>query len=309
MKTFIKHIGIFICILLLSGICFLYMADGSTDTAYLRFTTPKKSSLIVGSSRAAQAFQPRILNQELINSNFFNYSFTELHSPYGEAYYSSISRKLNMESFDGRFIVTVDPWVISSKTTNPNDSLNFRELGSYIDKVNLVNYHPNLEYLIESFSERRIKILTNKGRVGEYETAILHKDGWLEVDLHMDSLGLAALKKNKMEAYREKLREYSGFSSVRLRYLNKIIELFKSHGRVYLVRIPVCNDMQEMENELMPDFNEIMEALATDHSIKYLNMMDDWQSYSYTDGHHLERMSGAEFSKTVARIIQDFEIE
>ena len=309
MRRFLKHSVLFLILVILSSYIVLYMADGKTDMFYLRFTSSKKSSLIVGSSRSAQALQPMVLNKELTDAKFYNYSFSLLHSPYGEAYYRSIKNKLDEASTGGRFLVSVDPWVISSKTSDPNDSLNFRELGSFIDKVDNVNYRPNFEYFIESFSERKMKIFTNKNRVGQYETSLLHDDGWLEVDLHLDSLGLAALRANKMNAYKDKLREYSGFSTVRFSYLNKIIELFKKHGTVYLVRLPVCDEMQDLEAELIPDFNSKMETLASEHSIHYLNMMNDWQRYSYTDGHHLERHSGAEFSKMIAKKIRELENE
>ena len=68
MKTFLVQISIFIGICSLSFIAIFSLADGATDAFYLKFATPKQSSLIVGSSRAAQGIIPNIINDNDINT-------------------------------------------------------------------------------------------------------------------------------------------------------------------------------------------------------------------------------------------------
>ncbi|TXE17115.1 hypothetical protein ES692_10680 [Psychroserpens burtonensis] len=89
MKSFIVKtmIFFFFSILLFLGVC--SQVDGYSDSFYINFTTPKQSSLILGTSRAAQGLQPKIFDT-ILKKQFSNYSFTVLHSPFGETYLNSI---------------------------------------------------------------------------------------------------------------------------------------------------------------------------------------------------------------------------
>ena len=90
MKKFIVNICLFLIIVLLTILGVFWQADGKTDPFYLRFTTDKQNSLILGTSRAAQGLLPEVLNSKLNRDDFFNYSFTLGHSPYGPTYLKSI---------------------------------------------------------------------------------------------------------------------------------------------------------------------------------------------------------------------------
>ena len=94
---------------------------------YVRFTSPTQHNLIIGTSRAAQGIQPTVLNEIIPNKSFFNYAFTAAQSPFGPVYLKSIQKKIDTTTKNGIFIVTVDPWSISSKSKDPNDSSKFRE--------------------------------------------------------------------------------------------------------------------------------------------------------------------------------------
>ena len=75
----------------------LYLASfagGNTDSFYRRFTSPQQSNLILGNSRAAQGVRPEFLHATN-GEKFYNYSFTIFDSPYGEAYFKSIEKKLD----------------------------------------------------------------------------------------------------------------------------------------------------------------------------------------------------------------------
>jgi len=307
MKRFLLHIILFLVIVLSSCLYVISLADGTTDPFYLKFTTPKQKSLVLGSSRAAQAIQPHIFNAEIINAKLFNYSFTLLHSPYGKSYFESIKRKIDLNVTDGTFIISVNPWIISSNTDKPNDSLNFRELGANIDKTYFVNLNPNFEYILESFHKRKIKIITNKSRIGEYENSIVHINGWLEVQIYLDSLQLLQWEKDKLKTYQKKLQDYSGFSSLRFDYLKKTITFLQKHGNVYLVRIPVSDEMLEIESQLVLNFNDKMFELTQLYNVKYINVMPYRNEYQYTDGHHLDIESGKKFTTFLAQTIKQIQ--
>ena len=99
MKLFFIKISFLVTVVFISIYCLLYyLPDGYKDVYYKRFSTPRATSLIIGTSRAAQGIFPVILEKELIKENYslpiFNYSFTLHHSPFGEPYNNSIKLKL-----------------------------------------------------------------------------------------------------------------------------------------------------------------------------------------------------------------------
>lgn len=300
MRRFLLHTGLFLILLLASFFVVFIMADGTTDAFYKKLSSPKQTSLIVGSSRAAQGIQPNIIDSVYASSNMFNYAFTIVHTPYGEPYYNSISRKLDKNSKDGVFLIDVNPWTLSEyKSSNINNS-GYREDDTFIANTHFVNLSPNIEYLLESFKEKHEAIIRNKYRTGLYQTFYVRDDGWLEVTIESDMVSKSFRTENKIKNYKNKLPKYKGFSEYRADYLKKTIHLLKQHGDVYLVRLPVIEEMLEVENELINDFDFIMNNLARDHHIPYINMMPENGHYDYTDGQHLTVISAKRFSIDLA---------
>ncbi|MGA1868179.1 MAG: hypothetical protein ACMUJM_06485 [bacterium] len=275
----------------------LSQADGYTDAFYIRFTTHRQKSLIIGTSRAAQGLQPGVLNDVLGRDDFFNYSFTLAHSPYGPAYLDSIKKKLSPDSQNGIHIVTVDPWGISSTCKNPNDKFQFRELKSFISKMKIVNKKPNFDYLINNFDKNFANILIKDSR------KFLHTNGWLEVTVKMDPEIVQRRINKKIQEYKNKVLPRYKFSNVRYEYLFKTIEFLKQHGRVFMVRLPIHPKMMDIERILMPDFNNKMQNIVVKSSIKYYDMTYMNSNFTYTDGNHLHKESGAQVSKIIAEWI------
>lgn len=298
MKDFLYKTGIFSLIVMLSFLGILSMAGGYTDAFYVRFTTPRQDNLILGTSRAAQGIQPKALNG-ILNRNFFNYAFTVDYSPYGPVYYESIKKKLNKEVSDGVFIVTIDPWSISSLTEDPNDSTNFREADLMLANTSNVNVKPNFSYLINNLQGEYYAILLTPLASKNY----LHSDGWLEISVSMDSVLVDKRRNVKLKAYNEFLRQYK-FSSFRLEYLEKTIKYLNEYGSVYLVRLPIHSEILEIENKLMPDFERKIENVVS-LAQGYFDMTDMNAEFSYTDGNHLYKESGVIVSEKIADWIRE----
>ena len=176
-----------------------FCADGHTDAFYLRFASPRQSSLILGTSRAAQGINPSAMNSILQNNNIYNFSFSVAHSPYGPVYLESIKRKIKMNAKNGIFILTVDPWSISCEYGNPEDSLTFRERGLALGKIKIVDMCPNIPYLIISYNQPYINLLLYKKDNAE----LLHENGWLEINVPMDSISVAKRTRIKIEHYKK----------------------------------------------------------------------------------------------------------
>jgi len=297
MKRFLFQTSLFLLLILVGLYGVLMQADGFTDPYYIRFTTSRQSSLIVGNSRAAQGVQPAILNRCLGRSDFFNYAFTLGHSPYGPVYLESINRKLDKGTTDGRFIVTVDPWSICTKGKNPNDTTQFAEKNRLLGKLKYVNLNPNFFYLTENFERPLVSLL----RHNPNNITFLHEDGWLEVSPpKMDSAAVAERTSEKILDYEKSNLPFFKYSEARVNSLKQIIQALSAHGKVYLVRLPVYADMLVLEDRLMPDFERRMSQLALKNQIPYLSFVQTGDSCVFTDGNHLYKESGAKVTKRIA---------
>lgn len=299
LNFFLKKTALFLITIIISLALLFTQADGFTDEYYLKFATPKQDSLILGTSRAAQGLRPDTF-ETVLGKKIFNYAFTIGHSPFGPTYLKSIKRKLKNNVTNGIFIVTVDPWSISSKSKDPNQLNKFRELELALANTPIVSFKPNFLYLVQNYASSYVYILRNKI---SHPAFFLHDDGWLEISINMDQGEVDYRTKAKLEFYREhNLPEYK-FSEIRLEYLLKTIDYLQQHGAVYLVRLPVSSGMVEIEEEFMPDFNEKIQQ-AKQKASNYLDLTQSEAEYIYTDGNHLFKESGIDVSRDIAKFIQ-----
>ncbi len=296
MKNFIVHIVILGLTVAISIGFIFSKADGHADAFYLKFTKGKKSNLILGTSKAAQGLQPGILGQT-VGKEFYNYAFALYASPYGKAYLENIKNKLNKLDTNQVFILTVDSWSLSSTTTDPNDSLNFRENKSYMSGITNPTQKINYSYLLNYFDESYYKILTKNS------IAILRDDGWLEVTLPNDLPSRKRRTSFTISGYQDKVDSYH-FSTLRYQYLLKTITSLKNYGTVYLVRLPVHPTLMAIENQLMPNFNTGIQT-AIDWSDGYLDLSPDNAAFQYTDGVHLTKASGKTVSEKIGSWITE----
>lgn len=298
MKKFIIKSVLFSSFSILLFLCVFSRADGYSDPFYIKFTTPKQSSIILGTSRAAQGLQPRVFDS-VLKKKFSNYAFTVLHSPFGETYLNSIKRKLDRSTKQAIFIVAIDPWSVSSFTKSPEDSVSFRELNLALGNTKLVNIKPNPFYLINNWDKKYYDLITEK-----QSNFFLHDNGWLEINIILDSIKEAENVDNKVRKYRKNMLLNAQFSKTRFRFLKETINFLKMYGDVYLVRLPIHEKMMQIDNALMPDFNfKMKEAILISNG--YLDLTPLNADFNYTDGNHLHKLSGKIVSEIVANWINE----
>ena len=297
MKRFLIQITVFLGLASIGFVLLLSRADGYTDSYYLRFASPQQESLILGTSKAAQGIHPQILDS-ICGTRFFNYAFTVDHSPYGETYLNSIKKKIKKGNKPGIFILTVDPWSISTRKENIGKPSQFRELERCLANTSAVAVNPNYEYLLKNLS-------------GSYHTAVfkktspifLHDNGWLEVTINMDSAKVEKSIQSKYETYKKDMLPNYQYSQIRFEALKSTIEFLNTYGDVYLVRLPIHPKMMMIEDELMPDFDDTLKTLIP-LTKGYKDMTDLNDQLIYTDGNHLYKSSGKAVSRRIAEWIK-----
>jgi hypothetical protein len=288
---------VFLAIVLLLAYITLHLADGGYDPYYLRFTTGKQTSLILGSSRAAHGLQPMVLNKVLKRNDVYNYAFSITHSPYGPTYLNSIKNKIKPSS-NAIFIVTVDSWSLSTNDAHPNDTAKFGEAALALGKISSTDKVPNYKYLLTTPGNPYLMIF-KKSR-----TMLLHEDGWLEVTIAMDSSAVDKRTREKIAYYRQVYMPVYKFSSLRFSYLEQTIAYLKEKGKVYLVKLPAHPSILEFDRALMPDFNEKMNGLSEKYQVPYLDLSPDALKFEYIDGNHLYKSSGAAVSNIIGEWIK-----
>jgi hypothetical protein len=286
---------------------------GYVDAFYARFTSPPAGSLVLGTSRAAQAIKPGVLAARLgahYEGPWLNYAFTLAESPYGPGYLSSIQRKLAPDTRHGLFVLAVDPWSLSlpknatpGATAPPGSASQgqaavFPEGNSMVSQLASVSQSPNLDYLAHYLHKPFYQLLLNADTARVIER--LHPDGWLEIALPPPSANPALLRRRtaeKLATYRA-LANTSQLAPSRLEYLQKTISYLRRHGRVVLVRLPTGAEMATVETQYQPGFDQQMRELAHRNSVPYLNYLS--LSYPTNDGNHLTRTAAAQLSQRLA---------
>ena len=265
---------------------------GGIDAFYGRFASPPAGSLILGTSRAAQGIRPAVLAARLggqFEGPLLNYAFTLTHSPYGPAYLASIRRKLRPGVRNGLFVVAVDPWSLS--LTGPEGV--FPEDNSFIGQLHEVSQRPNLAYLIRYQTKPLYRLPLDFATATER----LHPDGWLEVNIGLDSAQVRARTARKLLDYRQ-LAATQHLSAGRLAALRHTIDFLRPHGRVVLVRLPIGAGLRALEQQYQPGFEQQMQQLATDFAVPLLDYSA--APYATTDGNHLQKAASEKFSEQLA---------
>lgn len=296
MRLFLKSLFYFtlIVILLLVGVLFLIDGLGWSDWAYKRFRETDEKSLILGTSRAAQGIHPDVIEKEMSNMNFafpiYNFSFTMPSSPYGEVYYKAIEKKLYSQSYNnGLFIVTVDPWSLGFE--EEENEVNLREKDGCLAGV-------------KTFMKPNFIYLWKYARPLSFSSAMKLKDnGWLQVNVPMDSLSVKKRIDNKKYQYKDKK---SCKSDYRIKWLVKTIQMLKTRGYVFLCRIPASQYFYEKENANWPKFEEDMLNIAEKNGIPYFSFKNVLLKYRTIDGQHLYKDDGAIFTKDLCDSIRNY---
>ncbi|WP_241485949.1 hypothetical protein [Chryseobacterium angstadtii] len=294
-KISFYFIGIAAVLLLLGS-----YADSNTDDNYMHFAVPKPQNIILGDSRSVQGVVPDVLKNKL-DMPFDNFSLNIVHSPYGEIYLKALKRKLDPDTKNGIFILTVNPWNLALRN-DVKKKEDFPEEESPFNNMYFYDMSPNYEYLIKNLHKSWFRIYLDREAVGRSNT-FLHKDGWMEVNVDMNKDSIAARTARKTEDTKEMMYGYS-LSQERMKAINGIIDYLKPKGSVYLVRIPVSKNILTLENKRFPEFNGLMKELAKKQNVKFYDFSGHPDDFVYVDGNHMYKDSGKLLTSQIADSIK-----
>jgi hypothetical protein len=288
-------------------IALIYFRPELVDAFYLRFTTPKTNSLILGTSRSAQGILPSVFNERLLDeeNQIINHSFAVGPSNFGPNYLREIKQKTKPTSSNGLFIVSVDPWSLATSISNiDDDTSKFYEVQNnlFVGNLKSSSKNPNFDYLNNYWSDR-FSVFENlfKDWINYKKLILLHKDGWLEVDYPLD---LKFIKKRVISSTEEYAKKKSILSKTRFEYLNKIIKLLNKKGHVVLVRMPVSSPMAKLEHNKFPDFSKMISELAEKNQIDFFDFIKSSGQYLTIDTHHLYKDEARRFSNILCDSIK-----
>lgn len=299
MKSFIKKITVLFLFVIVIYVSLGFLADGYTDAFYSRFTVPKQSSLIIGTSRVAQGIHPSVLNEKLDATKYqlpvYNFGFTILDSPYGKTYYNLIVNKLKENTNNGIFILDINPWGLSSRKELKKP----RESERQISKITYTSLNPNYDYLRNGYKGTMFGLIYKK--IKRDTTLFLNENGRLLVNVDMSSSEVSRRTVGKIKTYKRNREEFK-FSLKRLEWLKKTVSFLSKKGKVIFVRMPINKEILELENSLIPNFDELI--VDSFPNVTYLNYKNQREGLVFIDGNHLYKKSGKGFTELLAKDIE-----
>lgn len=274
-------------LVLLFVVAFALIPAGRIGDVYPRVVTPRKQSLVIGTSRAAQAINPEILNASLGDfypPDLYNFAFHLDISSYNPYYVEAIRKKLQRPDGVRRyFILAVDPWSFDDGVVSPPELA-----------LRSVSVRPNLEFIFRNFTRNWFTPFPTHSFVND--------DGRTEVDYAPKSeQEWEARVKARLVAYVERSGNFC-YSRSRESLLQLLIDELGARGDVYLVRIPVSAPMLSLENSVCPDFSCRMRLVASWSGAVFFDFTDSL--FGTTDGNHLVMSEGDRFSRQLADSIR-----
>ena len=297
MKKFLIKLLAYAVLISLVTILILHLWAGKIDFFYNKFTSPRQSSMIIGDSRGLEGIIPSVINNELdgkFDLPMFNYSFTIAQTAYGKPYLNSIKGKLDPETTNGLFILTVNPWVLSAREDDKLSEGEYFEAEMPPHNMRNQTMSPNVEYFFKNYSYFSFNAAFEPGAAKTF----LHDDGWLEV------LEYPKNDEAKARLFKEQLSMFGKYpakwkpSQIRVEDLNHTIAFLQKHGQVVLLRMPCSPQLIDLEEGYWRNFDLAMDQVAQKHQIEYLNFSHS-TAFPTFDGSHLDRSTGTRFTKVL----------
>lgn len=276
MKQFVIKILILASVsIAIVGAIVTYKIQNYSDINYYKFTS-KHKSLITGSSRAKYCIDPIQFPKE---TDLLNFAFSVATSPYGEIYYNAIEKKITKEK-GGIFILDVDPYALSIEEKMGATHLIEKE--NKLGRQFFLNADPNYEYIFKNLTPLYYHLITESKTNSTPQSngfiILSNKNYSLKKELFM--------RKKKLIEYRKNSQNFHP-SAYRIEYLEKTIDLLQKYGDVYLVSVPVSNEIYKIQKAYWPEHEGLMDSIAKKHHIHYIMLQKNFPNPHTLDEIHV----------------------
>lgn len=265
------------------------------DAFYAKLTQPISGSIIIGTSRAAQALEgAEILkgNPEMLEAR--NFAFTAANSPYGPTYFEAIKKFSDFDGYDPKryFLITIDPWSIREEK---GKGAPYKEEGYFLGTLKLPPSNPNFEYMLRFGGEWwKFLALDKVQEVSPTGRHVLKFDSINVVEKYNANL------QYKLKTYLDNPLFINGqVAQERVKSLKDIIQFGKQHGKVVLLRLPISPELMTIENQMSPEFDSFAIALANEFEVPYIDYTFLNATLQTTDGNHIWVKHGDRLSRMV----------
>ena len=281
----------------------LYFCPCDDSRGAFRLLPVEANHFIFGTSRAAQGVDPNQFRKTMSGANSYNFSFNLSDSPWSAEYCElikskleeSVNRKLNSE-----FIFFVDHWSLASEGSNsvfhrniPSSSRN--QLKYYWYGTNPLQVLAGSEVgdlggMIIGVTQRACGIQPTF-----FECHCTERSrGWLP------NIGRNPSFTGKINEYQRNASRYDSTSYERnLQSLRELILDIRSNfpkAKIHLVRPPVCNGIQAVEDSLHPSLEHLIRPLIQ-YSDTYIDFSKALEDTSFVDGNHINASSVQYFTQ------------
>ncbi|WP_290840894.1 hypothetical protein [Flavobacterium sp.] len=303
MKSFFLKLALFVAVITAIMAFVLGKYGGYVDYYYPKVASPKQTSLIIGDSKPMQGIQPSVINDyfkadKSYQMPILNYAFTVFQAAYGEHYFRSIRRKVDPDTKNGLFILSVSPFEMSKHPEDDEQKHKFFEQDQLPHNMWNPNGAPNFEYLVKNYDSFHFKAIFRR-------LSKTHDDGWMQEDnIPTDAKSLEKLKLEKIVNYEKTALKYEP-SGYRLESFDSLVDYLSKRGKVVLVRMPQQDKITEIETKFWPVFNQHMNDIAKNRKALYFDFSVNSKYDSY-DGVHLGNESGAIFTKDLCDSIKKY---
>lgn len=255
------------------------------DEFYGRLTKYHDCGIILGTSRAAHSLDP-----DYLKGVDYNFSFTGGHSPYDTAYIKIVKNYCRSElmQFDSnrRFILTVDPWVMS---TYDNDSFELKN-NTFMKDLGESTILNSLLYPIKyiNLTPKSIFSILFKADFPKYFTLSVNGRLVLAMNKEKAQLKERIRTQQTIDLYKNKKVFTDGFySSNRFKVVEELTEYLQQMGKVYFVRLPTSKRLFEIENQRWTDFDYVMVNFGKKTKTRYVNLGNLSKKVITIDGTHI----------------------
>lgn len=285
------------------------LSKGFVDMTYLKFTQ-EAGSLVIGLSRADLGIDPQTVEEQLIGFSdsgpLINFASNQYN--FGETYLNAIKKKLNSSPDNRIFIITVSPGSFTAPKGFGAKGILSLDSKTAIGKTKDFTSYPNYSYIINCYGSGLYTALIENR---DWDNLTPHDNGWNEISLESNSTPIGTelieyWKRQNLAYYGRKLSMIE-VKPYRKEWFVKTIEFLQSEGSVYLVRMPVDQEILNFENQSWEGFSTYIQDVASERNIPYFDYSHRSGRFATYDGSHLYSETAKEFSAQLAQDIQGYD--